>query len=187
LVNNFKGEIMADDQVSSPIPGATVISDDGQVTKTPDAKDEKDMEKQVIDLPDSEPADFDAQAFESIKNLVTRKTVQADELKLKTKELQESLKNILVNDDELSQSEESLKENRKKVTERKSNLMGSPEAQSIKLKLQEAKEDLKDIEDSLSSQLLNLYQLTGVQEFETDEGEVREFVIKARVKAKRKK
>jgi hypothetical protein len=87
----------------------------------------------------------------------------------------------------LTKAEDDAKKLKKQVTARKSQLMNSPEAVSIKLKLQEVKEDLKDIEDSLSTQLLTLYQLTGVQEFETDEGEVREFVIKARVKAKKKK
>lgn len=71
------------------------------------------------------------------------------------------------------------------VTKRKKELKESPEAQSIRAKMKEYKEDLRDIEESLSNQLVNLFQITGVKEFETVTGEVREFVIKAKVKAKK--
>jgi len=179
---------MSDNTISSPIPGATIISSDGNVTQTPEVN-EKDLENATVELTanDENDSDFDQQQYDSVKGLVMRKTVQADELNNQISELSDSLKNILVNDAELSQSEDDAKKAKKAATSRKAVLMNSPEAVSIKIKLQEAKEDLKDIEDALSTQLLTLYQLTGVQEFETDEGEVREFVIKARMKAKKKK
>ena len=128
---------------------------------------------------------FNQEEFEAVKNLVSRKTSQADELKEKIRELAESLKNMLVNDSTLADAEETLKETRKAVTKRKNEIANSEEAQSIKAKLRELKEEMADIEDSLSTQLLNLYQITGVKEFETNTGEVREFVIKAKVKAKK--
>jgi len=180
---------MTDNVVSSPIPGATIITNDGTVTQVPDAisaeKIDQDTTVELVANDDSE-GDFDQVQYDSVKNLVMRKTQQLDELNNTIAELSESLKNILVNDRELSESEEDAKKAKKAATACKAQLMNSPEAVSIKLKLQEAKEDQKDIEDGLSTQLLSLYQLTGVQEFETDEGEVREFVIKARVKSKKK-
>jgi len=173
--------------VSSPIPGATIINPDGSESKVPDIIEQDG--NTIVELVSSEEneSDFDQQQYESVKNLVMRKTVQADELNSQISELSDSLKNILINDSELAQSEEDAKKAKKAAVARKATLMNSPEAVSVKIKLQEAKEDLKDIEDSLSTQLLSLYQITGVQEFETDEGEVREFVIKARVKSKKKK
>ncbi len=177
---------MSDTTVSSPIPGATIITNDGTVTQIPESE-EKLAQETVELVADDSDTDFDQQQYDSVKNLVMRKTQQLDELNNAVSELNESLKNILINDQELTQSEEDAKKAKKAATARKAQLMNSPEAVSIKLKLQEAKEDQKDIEDGLSTQLLTLYQLTGVQEFETDEGEVREFVIKARVKAKKRK
>lgn len=178
---------MVDNTISSPIPGATIVNQDGSEIQVNNQVNEKELENTTVELTDSDESDFDQQQYESVKNLVTRKTIQADELNTKISELNESLKNILVNDQELSQSEEDAKKAKKAAVSRKATLMNSPEAMSIKVKLQEAKEDLKDIEDALSTQLLTLYQITGVQEFETEEGEVREFVIKAKVKAKKRK
>jgi hypothetical protein len=95
------------------------------------------------------------------------------------------MKNVLINDSQLSEEEEKAKEVKLAVQKRKKDLNQSPEVKNLQLKMQEVKEELKDIEDSLSNQLLRMYQLTGVTEFETDGGEVREFAIKAKVKAKR--
>lgn len=178
---------MSDNTISSPIPGATIINQDGSEIQVDTQNDEKELENTTVELVENDESDFDQQQYESVKNLVMSKTTQADELNNQISELTDSLKNILVNDAELSQSEDDAKKAKKAATSRKAVLMNSAEAVSIKIKLQEAKEDLKDIEDALSTQLLTLYQLTGVQEFETDEGEVREFVIKARMKAKKKK
>lgn len=129
---------------------------------------------------------FDAQAYQSIKNIVARKIIQVDEAKEKVKEFSQSLKNILVNDARLAEAEEEAKKVKVIVSKRKQELMDTPEARSIKTQLRERKEELKDLEDSLSNQLLQLYQITGVKEFETASGEVREFAIKAKVKAGKK-
>ncbi len=172
-----------DDQnlVSSPIAGAEIIESDGTVKKVSTDLAEDNVSKTT------DPMAFDPEAFESIKALVIRKSAQADEVRSQISELNESLKNILINDGQLATAEEKLKETRVAVQKRKRDLSNSPESQSIRAKMVEFRDELKDLEDSLSTQLLNLYQMTGVQEFETPSGEVREFVIKARVKSKKKK
>jgi len=171
---------MADDnQVSSPIAGAKIVDESGEVKPITNAEIENGEESSV------EVGAFDPEVFESTKALVTRKLVQAEELKAQARELSESLKNILTNDSTLSELEEKQKESRVEVQKRKRDLNTTPESISIKAKLSEIKDELRDVEDSLSTQLLNLYQMTGVQEFETPSGEVREFVVKARVKAKK--
>lgn len=147
--------------------------------------DEKNWEDDVnnteLDTVELEPS-FDAEAYQSVKNIVARKAVQADELKEKLKEYNESLKNVLVNDAELAEAEDKAKEAKVAVVKRKKSLNDSPEVKNLKLKQAEVKEELKDVEDSLSNQLLQLYQITGVKEFETAAGEVREFNIKAKIK-----
>jgi hypothetical protein len=177
---------MADD-ITSPIAGAEIVTEEGSKPITTEEIENAVVSESEEDFIATTPGQpFDQTAFESLKNLVSRKAFQVDELQKKVKELNESLKNIFINDSVLSEAEETLKQTKKTVTKRKADLNSSPEAQSIKSALIEAREELKDIEDSLSTQLLNLYQMTGVQEFETNTGEVREFVIKAKVKAKKK-
>jgi hypothetical protein len=64
--------------------------------------------------------------------------------------------------------------------------MNSEESRNISIKIKELKEESTDTQDSLSNQLLNLFQMTGVKEFETESGEVREFMIMAKVKGRKK-
>ncbi len=173
---------MADTQGDPQIQDAEIVAENE--TAQPEVevlvgKDETTLE--------AEEALFDEENFQAVQNLVSRKAAQADELHQQIKELNESLKNILINDIQLSEAEEQAKESRKVIQQRKKELASTPESISIKAKLQELKDELADVEDGLSTQLLNLYQLTGVQEFETNDGQVREFVIKARVKSKKAK
>jgi hypothetical protein len=100
---------MSDTTVSSPIPGATIITNDGTVTQVPDnTTDEKLGQETTVELvspvDDDTETDFDQQQYDSVKNLVMRKTVQADELSSAITELNESLKNIIINDQELDKS-----------------------------------------------------------------------------------
>jgi oligoendopeptidase F len=174
---------MAND-VTSPIAGAEIVSDDGTAKPLSEAEKASGKTKPTRPIMETQ-TEFNTEEFEALKGLVSRKTSQADTLKSKVKELAESVKNIFGNDAELAAAQEKEKEVKKEVKTRRAYLNNQPETQDIKFHLKEAKEELKDVEDSLSNQLLNLYQMTGVKEFETAAGEVREFVIKARVKAKK--
>jgi hypothetical protein len=129
---------------------------------------------------------FDADEYQRVKGIVTRKVDQLDELRLKVKEINESMKNILINDSQLSEAEEEARSSKLAVAKRKKEVGDSPEMKNLRLKRQEIKEELSDLEDSLNNQLLNLYQITGVKEFEMPDGTVREFAIKSKVKAVKK-
>ena len=148
-------------------------------------QDNESVNSHKKEIEDSKKVAFDPEAFEATKNLVAIKTSQADELRHQIREVNEGLRNILENDPQLASAEEKAAEVKLEVTKRKKTLHESPEAISIKTKLRDFKEDLKDVEESLSTQLLNLYTITGVKEFETAGGDVREFDIKAKVKAKK--
>jgi hypothetical protein len=56
----------------------------------------------------------------------------------------------------------------------------------LKFKLKEVKEGIKDIEESLSNHLLNLYKITGIKEFDTDDGKKREFDVRAKLRGTKK-
>lgn len=176
-----------DNQVTSPIAGAEIIDEQGENVSIAEEGAREETQEVDESLTQASNQTFDPEVFEATKNLIIRKLVQVEELKKEASELSESLKNILTNDSTLADLEEKQKETRVEVQKRKRDLNNSPASQSIKTKLMETKEELRDAEDSLSNQLLNLYQMTGVQEFETPSGEVREFVVKAKVKAKKGK
>ena len=133
-----------------------------------------------------EKAAFDIQAFEATRAIVTRQAQRLEELKKEMKSVTEQVNNMMENDQQLAEDEHQAKEVTQVVKQRKSQILETPEARQLKLKLGDLKEERVDLEDSLSNHLFDLYQTTGVMEFEDLTGNVWEFDIKARLKAKKK-
>ena len=128
---------------------------------------------------------FDIQAFEATRSIVTRQAERLEELKKDLKLVTEQLKNILENDKELAVAQEEAKQSSQKFRQRKNQLLEMPEARTMKLKQADLKEEKGDLEDSISNHLFDLYQTTGVMEFEDLNGNVWEFDIRARLKTKK--
>ncbi|NMB56452.1 hypothetical protein GYA19_00765 [Candidatus Beckwithbacteria bacterium] len=145
--------------------------------------EKKETPVEEAEIVEDKKPEFDEKTFLATKAMVNAKAQRMDELKDEIKEYNERLKNILINDSDLSEAEEQAKQYSQYVKKRKQELMESAESKDIKAKLRDLKEEMADITDSLSTQLLTLFQITGVKEFETDNGQVREFVITAKVKA----
>jgi seryl-tRNA synthetase len=100
--------------------------------------------------------------------------------------INDQLRSILENDEELTKVEEEVKAASARQKQRKTTLANNAESMQLKYKLKEIKENLKDIEESLSNHLLNLYQITGSKEFDTDDGGKREFDVRAKLRGKKK-
>lgn len=128
----------------------------------------------------------DMGGYEAVKGLIQRMSVQLDELKEKQKDLRERLKNIQDNDAQLGELEIQAKEAATAFKKRKKDLMDSLEAREVKAKLTEANEEAKEIKESLTHHLLNYYQITGTQSFETPAGGEREFSFAAKIKPAKK-
>ncbi len=125
--------------------------------------------------------DFDQQTFEAVKGLVLNLSVKLDEAKEKQKEYRERLKNMMDNDESLAEFEQQAKNAADAFRKRKKELNESTEGKEIKAKIREFSEEIKDLEESLTNNLLSYYQMTGVQSFELPTGEEREFKLKARL------
>jgi hypothetical protein len=87
----------------------------------------------------------------------------------------------LENDVELKQAEEQAKETAVKSKERKSNLQKSPEYQQFRSKVETISDEIKELEESLNTHLLNYFQQTGVKSVDLSSGGQREFRILAKV------
>lgn len=118
----------------------------------------------------------------AVEGIIRRQSTRLDELKEQAKILNDQLRSILDNDEELSTVAEEVKTATRKQKERKTALSNSAESMQIKYKLKELKESIKDIEESLSNHLLNLFQITGVKEFDTDDGKKREYDVRAKLR-----
>lgn len=124
---------------------------------------------------------FDKETFVAIKGLVQRLAQQLDEVIAKQKEYKERLKNLMDNDSQLQAYVDESAKATKAVTQRKVELNQSLEGKEIRAKIKELGEEIKDLKDSLTNNLLNYFQITGTQSFETDDGQEREFKLDAKL------
>lgn len=131
------------------------------------------------------PKNFDINYFEATRSIISKQANHLQELNKELKLINEQLKSLLENDGQLSESQAEAKELNQKVKTRKTELLETNEAKTLKLKIADLKEERTDLEDSLTNHLLDLYQATGVMEFEDAQGNLWEFNLKARIKAKK--
>lgn len=148
-----------------------------------DTTEESQPQNDVENKENPQTDEFDIQTFESIRNIVTQQAQRLQEIKNNTKRLTEQLNSLLENDQSYSAAQEEAKQTSQKVKTRKTELLETSEAKNIKLKISDFKDEKKEIEDSLSSYLFDLYRTTGVMEFEDNTGQVWEYDIKAKLKA----
>ncbi len=119
------------------------------------------------------------EALTSLQNIIERNANELDRIKEQMGELRESLKSVFENDSELAHAEEEATALTQQVKERKSKLQTSPQATQLKTKITELNEQKKEIEEALNNHLLNLYQITGTNTFDTSDGAQREFKVRA--------
>lgn len=125
---------------------------------------------------------FDATALDATLNLIIRLSQQLDELTKKQKDLKDMLKGIYDNDEELAKANAEAENQMKAAKSRKNNLSQSAQAMDLKVKIADMSDDLKMIQESLNTHLLNYYQLTGSKAVDFPGGEEREMVIRAKLK-----
>jgi methyl-accepting chemotaxis protein len=120
----------------------------------------------------------------SLQNLIERNANELDRLNGDLKEMRQSLKNIFDNDPALSEATEQAQKATTEIKERKQQIDNNPEVRQLKLKMVDLKEEMKEIEETLNNHLINLFQMTGSNSFDTSDGDQREFVLRAKVKPK---
>lgn len=126
------------------------------------------------------------ESLSAVEGIIRRQSTRIDELKEKLKTYNDQLRSILANDEQLSNVEEEVKQATRKQKERKAMLSNNAESMRLKMDKKETQESIKDLEQSLSNHLLNLYQMTGVKEFDTDDGTKREYDVKAKLRGKKR-
>ena len=127
------------------------------------------------------------EALTSLQNIIERNANELDRIKEDLKTQRDSLKNVFENDVELSDAEEKATVVTQQIKERKSKIQNSPQVMQLKTAIGELTEEKKEIEEALNNHLLNLYQLTGTNTFDTSSGEQREFSVRAALKSKKMK
>jgi len=134
----------------------------------------------------AQPSDYskEAQDLINLDGLIKNYLSRLQELRDQLRESREQLEDMLINDLTYHEQTEKAKEAGKSKNQTKSQLLKQPLALELAEKLKSSREEVKDIQQSLSDYLLQYQRLTGANEFEDKDGNVRE--IKYTVKLVKK-
>lgn len=97
------------------------------------------------------------------------------------KKYKEMINSALENDDEYKERAKEAKEATQAKTAVKLQILGAPELSKINENLKDGQRQLKEMRASLSQYLYDYGQLSGTNQFEDEDGQVREIVYVAKV------
>ncbi|MBQ6154356.1 hypothetical protein IJJ27_01620 [bacterium] len=126
-----------------------------------------------------------AETLASLQAVIERNANELLEVSKTLKEKREMLKNTLDNNSEIAEAETKAKALNDELKQKKAKVAASQEVVNLKLEIAEIAQNKREIEETLSSHLVNYHQLTGSTSFDTSDGDQWEFSIQARVKAKK--
>lgn len=124
-----------------------------------------------------------AETLNALQGVIERNARELGQLNKQLKEKREMLKNMVDNDTEVSAAAEKVKLIQNELKEKKAKISTDPAQVALKLEVAELANNKREIEETLSSHLVNYHQLTGSTSFDTSDGDQWEFKISARVKA----
>lgn len=104
-----------------------------------------------------------------------------DKLKEEVKKHKEMLDDIFANDPTYQEHNKAAKESNKIKAGTKSQILKQPQAAELDKKIKEMKQELKEGQGSLSDYLQEYARMSGVNEIEGEDGEVREIVYSAKL------
>ena len=126
-----------------------------------------------------------AETLSSLQSLIERQATELNRLAEEMKQKRESLKNIFENDTQLGEAEAKAEVMTQEVKARRSQLQTDPQITSLKVQIGELNDQKKEIEESLSSHLVNYHQITNSTSFDTSDGDQWDFNIRAKIKARK--
>jgi len=122
-----------------------------------------------------------AELLGNLESSIKEHIASIDTSKTELKKLKEMLSDMFSNDSTYQEHDKAVKEATKIRTKTKLELLKQPAAAQLNNKIKELSSDLKDLQNALSDYLREYQRLSGSNEIEGDDGEVREIVYVARL------
>ena len=126
-----------------------------------------------------------AETLTSLQNLIEKHALELTRLNTELKEKRESLKSFFDNDAQLEEAKAEVDRFNQSLKERRSQLQNDSQATSLKIDIAELNEQKKELEETLSNQLISYHGLTNSTSFDTSDGDQWEFKIQAKIKGKK--
>ena len=149
-----------------------------------------ELVKQALSLSNNEEDELNksekiAETLNALQGVIERNAKELIEIEKTLKEKREMLKSMIDNNQEIGEAESKAKLITDELKQKKAKAAADPAMVNLKLQLADINQNKKEIEETLSSHLVNYHQLTGSTSFDTTDGDQWEFNIKAKVKAKK--
>ena len=167
---------MPDDQKQISASDELALDALSQASKSSDSVESDDEIKKSNEL---------AETLTSLNNLIEKHARELTRIEGELKEKRQSLKNIFDNDVQLTEAMEEVEKHNLAMKERKAQLQNDPQSTSLKIDVAELNQQKKELEETLSNHLVNYHALTNSTSFDTSDGDQWDFVIKAKIKAKK--
>lgn len=123
----------------------------------------------------------DAALLVKIEEMIKTHMAQIDELGEEASKYKDMLDDILLNDETYQEHEKAAKEAARIKSNTKKEIMKRPDAADLALKLKSVKSQQKELREGLSDYLREYQRLSGSNEIEGEDGELREIVFVAKL------
>src|SRR5687768_11448174 len=117
----------------------------------------------------------------SVESAIKTRILQQENLNEQLKREREMLKDMLENDPEYGEKAKIAKDAAREKTAAKQKVLSTPAGRALNQKVKDLSLEAKDIQEGLSFYLREYQRLTGANEFEGDDGELRQIVYVAKL------
>ena len=141
--------------------------------------DEQIVEGEVVS---SKPTDVNSgEIIVNMESMIKSHISEIDKLNTELKKHKEMLDDIFKNDETFQDHSEKAKEANKIKQNTKKQILKRPEAADLDNKVKSFKSQIKETQEALSDYLQEYARMSGINEIEGDDGEVREIVYVAKL------
>lgn len=121
------------------------------------------------------------QVLINMESMIKSHIASIDKLQTEAKSLKGMLDDIFVNDPTFQEHDKKAKETAKLKSQTKGEILKRPQAAELNNKVKSLKSEIKELQVALSDYLQEYARMSGVNEIEGEDGEVREIVYEARL------
>lgn len=123
----------------------------------------------------------DVMSLLEIQDAINSRLKKLENLKEDIKPHKEMLDSIFANDEDYTEKNEIAKKASKNKSEAKHRILRQPQAAELSQKIEDIKLEAKDVTEALSYYLREYQRMTGANEFESEDGELRQIVYVAKL------
>lgn len=128
-----------------------------------------------------EPGAKNSEILLNMESLIKGHISTIDKLSVEAKKIKDMLDDIFSNDPTYTEHEKLAKEAARVKQNTKAQILKQPQAADLDKKFKELRSELKENQGSLSDYLQEYARMSGVNEIEGEDGEIREIVYNARL------